>query len=78
MLHIKEGEQTDYLLLDGFLIKGNQLCIPDCSLRAKIIQELHCEGHVSRDRILHLFQSSYYWPTIRKEIERFVQRCCMC
>ena len=38
---IKEGAQTDYLLLNGFLFKGNQLCIPDCSLRAKIIQELY-------------------------------------
>ncbi|GKF89244.1 putative reverse transcriptase domain-containing protein, partial [Tanacetum coccineum] len=32
----------------------NQLCIPDTSLRLKIIKELHGEGHVGRDRTLQL------------------------
>ncbi|PKI36368.1 hypothetical protein CRG98_043241, partial [Punica granatum] len=60
---------------DGFLFRGNQLCIPDCSLRAHIIQQLHGEGHVGRDRTLQLVQSSYFWPTICKEVEKYVQRC---
>ena len=46
------GERSDFLLHDGFLFKGNQLCVPDCSLRLCIIQELHGEGHVGRDRTL--------------------------
>ena len=66
------------MLQDGFLFKGNQLCIPDCSLRTQIIQELHNEGHVGRDRTLQLVQASYFWPTIRKEVERYVQRCRIC
>ncbi|PKI31907.1 hypothetical protein CRG98_047702, partial [Punica granatum] len=44
-------------------------------LRAHIIQQLHGEGHVGRDRTLQLVQSSYFWPTIRKEVEKYVQRC---
>ena len=27
------GEWTDFLLHDGLLFKGNQLCVPDYSLR---------------------------------------------
>src|SRR5574338_356514 len=47
---VKEGETDDFVMVDGFLFKGNRLCIPDCSLRMKIIKELHEEGHVGRDR----------------------------
>ncbi|GJY14437.1 putative reverse transcriptase domain-containing protein [Tanacetum coccineum] len=44
---VQAGEKPDFFLHDGFLFKGNQLCIPDSSLRLQIIKELHSEGHVS-------------------------------
>ncbi|XP_031398451.1 uncharacterized protein LOC116209020 [Punica granatum] len=72
------GERTKYVLQDGFFSRGNQLCIPNCSLRAYIIQQLHGEGHVGRDKTLQLVQSSYFWPTIHKEVEKYVQRCKVC
>ncbi|GKD81924.1 putative reverse transcriptase domain-containing protein, partial [Tanacetum coccineum] len=56
----------------------NQLCIPDTSLRLKIIKELHGEGHVGRNRTLQLVQASYFWPTMRKEVDRYVKRCRIC
>nr|GEZ27507.1 putative reverse transcriptase domain-containing protein [Tanacetum cinerariifolium] len=59
---------------DGFIFKGNQLCIPDSSFRLQIIKELHGEGHVGRDRTLQLVQASYFWPTMRKEVDRYVKR----
>ncbi|KAH9708053.1 hypothetical protein KPL70_012757 [Citrus sinensis] len=40
------GFRSDYHLHDKFLFKSNQLCIPDSSLRLKIIAELHNEGHI--------------------------------
>ncbi|PKI68069.1 hypothetical protein CRG98_011665 [Punica granatum] len=45
------------------------------SLRAHVIQQLHGEGQVGRDRTLHLVQTSYFWPTIHKEVEKYVQSC---
>ena len=60
------------MLHDGFLFKGNQLCIPDCSLCLKIIKELYGEGHVGHDRTLKLVQAAYFWPTIRKKVEKLV------
>ncbi|GJZ53308.1 putative reverse transcriptase domain-containing protein [Tanacetum coccineum] len=65
---VQAGKKLDFFLHDGFLFKGNQLCIPDSSLRLQIIKELHGEGHVGRDRTLQLVQASYFWPTMRKEI----------
>ncbi|KAJ0875134.1 putative nucleotidyltransferase, Ribonuclease H [Helianthus annuus] len=75
---VETGQRSDFVLHDGFMFKGNQLCIPDSSLRLQIIKELHGEGHVGRDRTLQLVQDSYYWPTMRKEVDRYVKRCRIC
>ncbi|GJS97408.1 putative reverse transcriptase domain-containing protein [Tanacetum coccineum] len=75
---VQSGQKPDFNIHDGFLFKGNQLCIPDTSLRLKIIKELHGEGHVGCDRTLQLVQASYFWPTMRKEVDRYVKRCRIC
>ncbi|KAJ9555929.1 hypothetical protein OSB04_010543 [Centaurea solstitialis] len=75
---VQSGQNSDFLIHDGFIFKGNQLCIPDSSLRLQIIKELHSEGHVGHDRTLQLVQSSYFWPTMRKEVDRFIKRCKIC
>ena len=71
-------KRFDFLIHDGFLFKGNQLCIPDSSLRLRVIQELHNEGHIGRDKTMKLVTDSYFWPTMRKEITKFVERCHIC
>ena len=75
---MRMGERSDFLVHDGFMFKGNQLCFPNCSLRLCIIQELHSEGHVGRDRTVQLVCDSYFWPTIRKKVECLVERCRIC
>ena len=37
LVTVRVGERTDFLVHEGFLFKGNQLCIPECSLRLCII-----------------------------------------
>ncbi|GJV20460.1 putative nucleotidyltransferase, ribonuclease H [Tanacetum coccineum] len=75
---VQSRQRPDFNIHDGFLFKGNQLCIPDTSLRLKIIRELHGKGHVGRDRTLQLVQASYFWPTMRKEVDHCVKRCRIC
>ncbi|GJT00903.1 putative nucleotidyltransferase, ribonuclease H, partial [Tanacetum coccineum] len=75
---VQAEEKPDFFLHNGFLFKGNQLCIPDSSLRLQIIKELHDEGHVGLDLTLQLVQASYFWPTMRKEVDRYVKRCRVC
>ncbi|KAG7536795.1 Ribonuclease H-like superfamily [Arabidopsis suecica] len=72
------GIDDKYLVYDGFLFRGVQLCIPECSLRLKLIHELHGEGHIGRDRTIKLVSSSYFWPTLRRDVERFIVRCGIC
>ena len=57
---VAAGNHSDFHVQDGFLFKGNQLCIPYSSLRLKIIRELHDEGHVGRDKIFALIAGSYF------------------
>lgn len=75
---LSRGVRTDFSLVDGFIFKDNRLCVPTCSLRLQIIKELHNEGHVGRDRTLKLVTDSYFWPTLRRDVERFVVRCTTC
>lgn len=64
--------------MEGFLFKDNRLCVPECSLRLQIIRELHGEGHVGRDRTLKLVVDSYFWPTLRRDVERLIACCTTC
>lgn len=75
---VQEGKSTKFVVHDDFLFLGTRLCIPECSLRLQIIKDLHSEGHVGRDRTLHLVTDSYFWPTLRRDVERFVARCRIC
>ncbi|GKB94978.1 putative reverse transcriptase domain-containing protein [Tanacetum coccineum] len=75
---VQSGQKPDFNIHDGFLFKGNQLCILDTSLHLKIIKESHGEGNVGRDRTLQLVQASYFWPTMRKEVDCYVKRCRIC
>nr|GEU59358.1 putative reverse transcriptase domain-containing protein [Tanacetum cinerariifolium] len=71
---VQSREKIDFVLHDGFIFKGNQLCIPNSSLHLQIIKELHGEGHVGHDLTLQLVQASYFLPTMRKEVDRYVKR----
>ncbi|CAA7036099.1 unnamed protein product [Microthlaspi erraticum] len=77
-LDASQGAISEYFVFDGFLFRGNKLCIPDCSLRLQLIRELHNEGHVGRDRTLQLLSNSYFWPSLRRDVERYVSRCTVC
>ncbi len=54
--------------------------IPD-SLVSTIIEALHSAphaGHPVKDRCLHQARLEYYWPTMRKDIHSYIDKCHTC
>ncbi|KAL6531492.1 hypothetical protein OROMI_027855 [Orobanche minor] len=75
---LHEEANNQYCMVDGFLFKGVLLCIPACSLRQKIISEIHGTGHVGRDRSTEILLRRFFWPSARRDVARFVTRCRVC
>nr|GEV94334.1 hypothetical protein [Tanacetum cinerariifolium] len=74
-----EGEELE-VGDDVFVLIGKEVAedseIPKTMI--PLLKELHGEGHVGRDHTLQLVQASYFWPTMRNEVDRYVKRCRVC
>uniref|UniRef100_A0A2N9F7T1 RNA-directed DNA polymerase n=1 Tax=Fagus sylvatica TaxID=28930 RepID=A0A2N9F7T1_FAGSY len=78
---LQQGQRSAYpgfYSNDGFLFKGTQLCVPACSLRAQLLQEVHNQGHFGKDKTLTLLQQKYFWYGMTKDVAQHVQRCLVC
>jgi hypothetical protein len=75
------SQWTEYMVQEGLLFRGNQLCIPRCSMRDNLLKEKHSgglAGHFGHDKTFAQLSSSYYWPGMRTEVIKFVNRCRIC
>ena len=62
-------------MLDRFLFKGSQWCIPFGSRREKLVREMHSNGlagHFGRDKTFELVNEKFFWPNIRRDVNIFV------
>src|SRR5271169_1965960 len=60
----------------------DHLYVPDYDeLRLFLLQSHHASpaaGHPGRSKTLELLSRMYYWPRMRKDVERFVRNCHIC
>jgi ribonuclease HI len=53
----------EYMIQEGLLFKGSQLCIPKCSMRDNLLKEKHSgglAGHFGHDKTFSQLNSSYF------------------
>ena len=58
------SQWTEYMIQDGLLFKGNQLCIPKCSMRENLLKEKHTgglAGHFGHEKTFTKLNESYFW-----------------
>ena len=71
----------DYLIQDGMLFKGNQLCIPRSSMRENMIKDKHSGGmarHFGRDKTIAILREHYFWPQMSQDVKNFIKSCRVC
>ena len=76
-----QGTYKDFSLLDQYLFKGKRLCIPQGSLRASLIREAHeggLMGPFGPNKTLEVLKEHFYWPYIRKHVDRHCKSCIAC
>jgi hypothetical protein len=69
------------MIQDGLLFRGNQLCIPKCSMRENLLKEKHSGGlvgHFGHDKTFSKLNGSYFWPGMRTNVKKFVEKCRIC
>jgi hypothetical protein len=75
------SQWTKYLIQDGLLFRGNQLCILKGSMRENFLKEKHSgglAGHFGHEKTFAQLNSLYYWPGMRIDVKKFVNRCIIC
>jgi hypothetical protein len=58
------SQWIEYVIQEGLLFKGNQLCIPNCSMRENLLKEKHSGGlarHFDHDKTFAKLSESYFW-----------------
>ncbi|KAL1203462.1 RNA-directed DNA polymerase-like protein [Cardamine amara subsp. amara] len=66
---------------DGFLFREKRLCIPQGSMRELILREAHgggLMGHFGRDKTLSVVMEHFFWPHLKRDVERFCSKCITC
>jgi hypothetical protein len=66
---------------DGFLFRETKLCVPMCSLRELLVREAHgggLMGHFGVAKTLGILHEHFFWPHMKRDVERICDKCITC
>jgi hypothetical protein len=66
---------------DGYLFKESKLCVPSCSMRELLVREAHgggLMGHFGVKKTLDILHEHFFWPKMKKDVNRICGRCSTC
>jgi hypothetical protein len=66
---------------DGFLFKKNKLCVSNCSMRELLIKKAHeggLMGYFGIAKTLDVLREHFYWPNMKRDVQRICDRCITC
>jgi hypothetical protein len=82
LLNCREGRTWNkFVINDGYVFRANRLCIPVGSVRLLLLQEAHgggLMGHFGAKKTADVLATHFFWPQLRRDVERFVSRCTTC
>ena len=70
-----------FMLREGLLYRANKLCVPASSVRLLLLQEAHGGGLMGLfgvKKTEDVLFTHFYWPRMRRDVERYVSRCTTC
>ena len=68
-------------MFEGYLFKEGKLCIPQGTHRKLLVKESHegcLMGHFGVDKTLDLLKGKFFWPHMRRDVQRHCFRCISC
>ena len=66
---------------DGYLFRENRICVPKCSMREVLVREAQSGGlmgHFGVAKTLDVLIEHFFWPNMRKYVEKLCQTCLAC
>ena len=77
----EKSSEGKYYRHEDFLFRENKLCVPNCSIRDLLVRESHgggLMGHFGIAKTLAMLQEHFYWPHMKRDVERVCGRCVTC
>lgn len=71
----------EYYQFEGYLYCANKLCIPRCSIRDLLVQEVHggdMMGHFGVNNTMEILSERFHWPHMKKQVASFIAKCTTC
>ena len=77
----EKGAFDKFYKHEGFLFRENKLCIPNCSMRELLVLETHgggLMGHFGITKTLGMLKEHFFWPHMKRDVEKICSRCVTC